>query len=312
MRRAVVPLALSLALPLVAAAQDGPPAGLLDHVKPGQRWVLATGAPGDPAAIEETLTVLEVVPAEGRVVYLGATRLRVNGTSTTQPRSATEEWTWGSRPAEVAQLPGVTSERRALEVPGMKLDTLVWRQGSGQDALESQVAVKGELETFPGIVGAGPRGALARRLVRVDQGPVPPRPPAPAALVAHVRPGQRWTFRLGAEGAASTVVRTVTAVDPDTGTVTYDERTTAEGQEPTVEEGMTWSAGDCVPLVEGPEAKTEARAFEAPGVKLECRLVTLGGTQTTWTAVKGDVAAFPGVVRVTQGGAPLQELVKVE
>lgn len=326
-------LALSLLAAHGARAQDGdPPDDLLSHVKVGQRWTLQTVDGGQ--MVEEVQTVAEVHP--GRVVYVVTTRLVRDGKQVFENADPEpQEWTWGGRPlmeATARTLMKATQERRTVEVPGAKLDCVVTK--TADPATEMWTAVKGDLETYPGLVKTVLGTQTMRNLVKVEDGPPPTVRPrtgddetsegVPAGLFDHVRPGQRWVFQqmLG-ENLASEITWTVLDVTPAENRVRYRVKTTMrmEGQTVTQEEEepSEWFAGSSPVLEEGMtiEGMTTARQkLELPGLTLDCYVLTsrLGGDEPmeNWTAVKGNHEVFPGMVKQTAGKSVAWRLVRVE
>lgn len=147
---------------------SGLPAGALDHVKVGQRWVFANelGA----IRVENIWTVTEVVAAEGRVRYTARERTIGQG-KTTESEESAEEWTSGDSPVREAgtTVAGVTTERKVLELGALKLDCYVVNTRMGGMVTEVWTAVRGDREVFPGHVKQliGARGG--RQLVRVEE-----------------------------------------------------------------------------------------------------------------------------------------------
>lgn len=141
----------------------------------------------------------------------------------------------------------------------------------------------------------------------------------PADLNAHVKVGQRYTFSwtLGestheevwhvAEASAERVTYVLTTrlrqgaktlveqVNPDVQTWTWGNRPTLEP--------MALQMG---------KMKQARRTHEAPGVKLDCVVTTTEGGLETWTAVKGELEAFPGILKVSAKEGPMRTLVRCE
>lgn len=134
-------------------------------------------------------------------------------------------------------------------------------------------------------------------------GPAPPPAPAPLPpALAHVRPGQRYTFR----GHAGDV-RTWDVVDVTPEGVVYTEAVTLRGARMGEPRRETWRLQRPARTEAGP-ARREARTIG--GVTFECLVVEVAGT-TRWIAVQGAWAAFPGEVRYVRDGAVMLELVDV-
>lgn len=334
---------LLLTLTLCAApamADDEPPADVFAHVKVGQRWTFVTTA-GD-TRLEEVWIVGRIDAAEKRVVYMTTMR-SFQGQKLIMEQVGQEALEWGAGSkhepvaAEAAGV-GISSRRDKLEVPGVKLDCYVLVQKGQEDkagqTVEMSFAVKGDWETFPGIVKTTANGASTRVLTKVEEGPAPtlpePRPETqegdqrlPAGALDHVKAGQKWVFKVGPNGEAE-LTWTVVKVDAAEGRVTYKVKTVvkAGGQTVTNEEAepSEWNAGSMPVLppgltVEG--VKGERKKLE--GVKgcpsLDCYLVIMGQgaeSSTAWMAVKGDHEVFPGLVRQVVGGQTMHELLRVE
>jgi hypothetical protein len=329
-------LALALAAP-ARADDDEPPADLLGHLKVGQRWTFVTTS-GD-TRLEEVWVVGRIDAAEKRVVYLTTVR-SFQGQKMIMEQIGQEalEWTGGGKHEQIAAAAGalgVSSRRDKLEVSGLKLDCYVARTKTqeGEQGLEQWWAMKGDWETFPGLVKVTANGAATRVLTKVEEGPAPtmpgPKPETqegeaklPAGALDHVKVGQRWVFKVGSGGEAE-LTWTVLKVDVAEGKVTYKIKSVVKvgGQTMTTEEEEPgeWTGGNVPVLppgltVEG--VKGERKKLEnVKGAALDCYLVTMGEgaeASTIWIAVKGDHEVFPGPVKQVVGGQTMQELLRVE
>lgn len=330
-------LAVGVALLLsgsAARAQDEPPADLLSHVKVGQRYTFRT--PIGQMVSEECWHVAEVNP--GHVRYLRTTRVKQGErTMTEQVDQELSEWRWGGSPvleAGALAMSKGSQSRKTLEVSGRRFDCVVTLiQGT-----EGWTAVKGDLETFPGLLKAGAGseaqgGAITRVLVSVEEGPPPTLPVRapeeqveegsglPAGALDHVKVGQRWIFNHTMGEVRVELTWTVTEVIAAEGRVLYKvkTKTTAGGviNETEEEEPSEWSAGG-EPVLDPNTTVTgirgERKVLELGALKLDCYVVHTsmeGFTTEVWTAVRGSKEVFPGSVKVVASGQDMQ-LVRVE
>jgi hypothetical protein len=328
--------AVAIALVLSAAAaraQDEPPADLLSHVKVGQRYTFSTTI--GEMVNEESWHVAEVHP--DKVVYLSTTRIKQGERIVMeQVEQSFDEWTWGRTPvleaAALAMSKGSQS-RKPLEVSGMRFDCVVTLLAE----TESWTVVKGDLETFPGMVkagvGAGREASILRALVRVEEGPPPTLPERapeeqveegsglPAGALDHVKVGQRWIFAQTMGGLRVDMTWTVTQVIAAEGRVLYKvkTKTTAEGTTTeSEEEDGEWSSGNEPVLDPGTTVtgiRGERKVLELGARKLDCYVVHTnleGITTEVWTAVKGNKEVFPGPVKQIIAGQGDLQLVRVE
>jgi hypothetical protein len=163
-RLALLGLLVALLLPLPARSQDEPkpPADLLAHVKVGQRWTFSLPAAG-PLTIERKVTA--VLPAEGRVVY---TETSIAGER--RQEDVDQEWLWTTSPPYPANalIQGYSTGRETLEVGALKLECAFMRIEADGDVTQHWTAVKGDLETFPGLVRQRSGGQVLYELLRVE------------------------------------------------------------------------------------------------------------------------------------------------
>lgn len=316
---------------LCAQDDDAPPSDLLSHVKVGQVYTFQWVAGADTQ--EEVWHVAEVHP--GRVLYMQTTRLRHGGQlrlESTLPEL--QEWTWGGRPVlepAAMAIAKMSQARKRLEVSGLKLDCLVTTM---EGSVDTWTAVKGDLETFPGIVKMTTKDDPLRALAKVEEGKgaptLPQRAPQeaveagsnlPKGALDHVKVGQRWCFDIDNEDMKARTTWTVTEVHAAEGRVVYTMKGEAqvEGQWIGTDEGEgeEWTAGG-MPVMD-PTTKVEGitgtrKVLEVPGAKLDCYVLTtdLGEITTeVWTVVRGDHEVFPGPVKQLVGRLS-QQLVRVE
>lgn len=157
----------ALLLPLPARSQDEPrpPADLLSHVKVGQVWVFSVPAAG---AMRLDRKVTEVLPDEGRVVYTETSTVPGAG----EPEvTAGLAWTWNPGPAlpvPEEPIPGYSTGRETFTFGELRLETAFFRIQADGDDTQHWVAVKGERETFPGIVRQRSGGETLIELLRVE------------------------------------------------------------------------------------------------------------------------------------------------
>lgn len=315
-----------------ARAQDEPPAGLLSHVKVGQRYTFST--PIGEMASEEVWHVAEVHP--DRVLYLVTTRVKQGERTIMETVEADlAEWRWGGRPmldAGALAMAKGSQSRKTLEVPGARLDCLVTLVAE----TEAWTAVRGDLETFPALVKVGAQGLPSRTLVKVEEGPPPTLPERaaeeqldegsglPAGALDHVKVGQRWVFVSAMGELRVEIAWKVTEVNAAEGRVLYTvtTKTMMEGMPTTEleeeEEPQEWSSGGS-PVMD-PNTKVEGitgerKVLELGALKLECYVIRTnleGMTTEVWTAVRGTREVFPGAVRQLVGGQGEHQLVRVE
>jgi hypothetical protein len=316
----------------LARAQDAPPADFLKHVKVGQRYTF-TWNMGENTHEEQWHVA--TVGDDHTVTYVLTTRLKQGAKTlieTVEPTPQT--WSWGGRPVlepAAQQMAKMKQERRTFECPGLKLECVVTVMDGN---LESWTAVKGDLETFPGLLKMTAKEGQLRTLVKVEEGAPPVIPQRteqeaveagsnlPKGALDHVKKGQRWVFRIENSGMNAELVWTVTDVVAAEGRVVYSAKTvvTAEGTTISADEseGNEWTAGG-MPVMD-PNTKVEGmtgerKKLEVPGIKLDCYVLTTRMTDVhteVWTAVKGDHEVFPGPVKQVIGPGMSQTLVRVE
>jgi hypothetical protein len=146
---------------------SGLPAGALDHVKVGQRWIF-TQTMGD-VRVDMTWTVTQVIAAEGRVLYKVKTKTALQGT-TAESEEEDGEWSSGNEPVldPGTTVTGIRGERKVLELGALKLDCYVVYTNMEGITTEVWTAVKGSKEVFPGPVKQLVGGQGDLQLVRVE------------------------------------------------------------------------------------------------------------------------------------------------
>lgn len=321
-----------LALASLGHAQDPPP-DLLKHVKVGQRWTFSTTM--GEFRTEEVWHVAEVDAEERWVSYVLTQRTSNHGKLVTEVvTQELQRWSGGTKAvidAPVLLAMKATQSRKTYECAGAKLDALVI---ATQGPTEQWTSVRGDFDTFPGVLKVVADTTTVRALEKVEEGPPPvvPTPPPeevlegdsnlPKGALDHVKVGQRWCFKATANGVESQLVWKVTAVEAAQGLVRYDVTMTMKGEDGTTipmepQPDQEWQAG-AVPVL--PPGQTvagvsgERKPLTVPGLTLECYVITtdLGAAKLqVWSAVKGNREVFPGMVKQIAEGGGL-ELLRVE